>query len=272
MKGSINLNIKLINIVLVVIVYITTILLCGKVIDVNNLFSLKNILILMGFIIITLILNSITIKMITLPLKKIEKNMRLVASGKVSEPRHLDEYGNLKEIKDFTNAYMDMFQIIQKNSFDLTGQQSKTEIILEHMADGVVAFNVSRQVIHINKSAMRLLALSSTDDTFEKIVKRLKINLDFDKVMYLPNYKTIEAKTTVGGNSLNIVFVPFFSDNLTPMGVIMMVRNITENVKLDNLRKEFVSNVSHELKTPLTSIKGYSETIMTGDLTYEEIN
>jgi two-component system sensor histidine kinase VicK len=271
MKGSINLNIKLINIVLVVIVYITTILLCGKVIDVNNLFSLKNVLILMGFIIITLILNSITIKMITLPLKKIEKNMRLVASGKVSEPRHLDEYGNLKEIKDFTNAYMDMFQIIQKNSFDLTGQQSKTEIILEHMADGVVAFNVSRQVIHINKSAMRLLALSSTDDTFEKIVKRLKINLDFDKVMYLPNYKTIEAKTTVGGNSLNIVFVPFFSDNLTPMGVIMMVRNITENVKLDNLRKEFVSNVSHELKTPLTSIKGYSETIMNGDLTYEEI-
>ena len=70
MKGSINLNIKLINIVLVVIVYITTILLCGKVIDVNNLFSLKNVLILMGFIIITLILNSITIKMITLPLKK----------------------------------------------------------------------------------------------------------------------------------------------------------------------------------------------------------
>ena len=271
MKGSINLNIKLINIVLVVIVYITTILLCGKVIDVNKLFSLKNVLILIGFIIITLILNSITIKMITLPLKKIEKNMRLVASGKVSEPRHLDEYGNIKEIKDFTNAYMDMFQIIQKNSFDLTGQQSKTEIILEHMADGVVAFNVSRQVIHINKSAMRLLALSSTDDTFEKIVKRLKINLDFDKVMYLPNYKTIEAKTTVGGNSLNIVFVPFFSDNLTPMGVIMMVRNITENVKLDNLRKEFVSNVSHELKTPLTSIKGYSETIMNGDLTYEEI-
>ena len=271
MKGSINLNIKLINIVLVVIVYITTILLCGKVIDVNNLFSLKNVLILIGFIIITLILNSITIKMITLPLKKIEKNMRLVASGKVSEPRHLDEYGNLKEIKDFTNAYMDMFQIIQKNSFDLTGQQSKTEIILEHMADGVVAFNVSRQVIHINKSAMRLLALSSTDDTFEKIVKRLHINLAFDKVMYLPNYKTIEAKTTVGGNSLNIVFVPFFSDNLTPMGVIMMVRNITENVKLDNLRKEFVSNVSHELKTPLTSIKGYSETIMNGDLTYEEI-
>lgn len=271
MKGSINLNIKIINVVLVVIVYITTILLCGKVIDINNLFSIKNFLLLLAFILITIILNSIVIKLITLPLKKIEKSMRLVADGKVNEPRHLDEYAKLKEIRDFIDAYMDMFQIIKKNSFDLTGQQSKTEIILEHMADGVVAFNISRQVIHINKSAMRLLDLSSTDDTFEKIVKRLKINLDFDKVMYLPNYKTIEAKTMVGGNSLNIVFVPFFSDNLTPMGVIIMVRNITENVKLDNLRKEFVSNVSHELKTPLTSIKGYSETMMNGDLTYSEV-
>lgn len=271
MKGSIKTNFKIINILMVVIVYITTIALYGKVIDKENIFSINNLLILLVFVIISFVINSILVKMITLPLKKIEKNMRLVANGKVSEPRRLEEYAKLKELDDFIDAYMSMFEIIQKNSFDLTGQQSKTEIILEHMADGVVAFNVSRQVIHINKSALRLLSLSSNDDTFEKIVKRLKINLDFDKVMYLPNYKTIEAKTTVGGNSLNIVFVPFFSDKLTPMGVIMMVRNITENVKLDNLRKEFVSNVSHELKTPLTSIKGYSETIMNGDLTYTEI-
>ena len=271
MKGSIKTNFKIINILMVVIVYITTIALYGKVIDKQNIFSLKNLLILLVFVSISFIINSILVKMVTLPLKKIEKNMRLVANGKISEPKRLEEYAKLKEIDDFIDAYMSMFEIIQKNSFDLTGQQSKTEIILEHMADGVVAFNVTKQVIHINKSALRLLALDSNDDTFEKIVKRLKINLDFDKVMYLPNYKTIETKITVGGNSLNIVFVPFFSDKLTPMGVIMMVRNITENVKLDNLRKEFVSNVSHELKTPLTSIKGYSETIMNGDLTYTEI-
>ena len=271
MKGSIKTNVIIINILMVVIVYITTIALCGGIIDTESIFSLKNILILIILISISFIINSVIVKMIIFPLKKIEKNMRLVANGKISEPRHIEDYGKLKELSDFTDAYMNMFQIIQKNSFDLTGQQSKTEIILEHMADGVVAFNISRQVIHINKSTLRLLLLSSTDDTFEKIVKRLKIKLDFDKVMYLPNYKTIEAKITVAGNSLNIVFVPFFSDKLTPMGVIMMVRNITENVKLDNLRKEFVSNVSHELKTPLTSIKGYSETIMNGDLTYTEI-
>lgn len=271
MKSSIKTCIKIANIVMVVIVYITTILLCRKIIDTNNIFSISNLIILTIFILLSIIINGLIVNMIIFPIKKIEKNMRLVANGKVNEPRHLDDYNKLNEIKDLTDAYMNMFKTIQKNTFDLTGQQSKTEIILEHMADGVVAFNVSRQVIHINKSALRLLGLSSTDDTFEKIIKRLKINLDFDKVMYLPNYKTIELKTNVAGNSLNIVFVPFFSDILTPMGVIIMVRNITENVKLDNLRKEFVSNVSHELKTPLTSIKGYSETIMNGDLTFSEI-
>lgn len=271
MKGSIKLNFIIINGLMVVIFYITTIALCGKFLDFENLISFKNISAIILFMLISFVVNTILSNMITEPLKKIEKNMKQVASGKLSEPRHIQEYGKLKDLEEFTNSYLDMFQTIKKNSFDLTGQQSKTEIILEHIADGVIAFNVLKQVIHINKSAMRLLGLNSVEYTFEDIAKKLNINIDFDKIMYLPNYKTIEFKITIASNSLNIVFVPFFSEKLTPMGVIMMVRNITENVKLDNLRKEFVSNVSHELKTPLTSIKGYSETIMNGDLTYAEI-
>ena len=89
--------------------------------------------------------------------------------------------------------------------------------------------------------------------------------------MYLPNYQSVEIKTQIGEMALSIVFAPFFSDELSPMGIIMIIRNITDSVKTDNVRKEFVANVSHELKTPLTSIRGYSETIMNGDLTYQEI-
>ena len=89
--------------------------------------------------------------------------------------------------------------------------------------------------------------------------------------MYLPNYQSMEFNTQMGELALSIVFAPFFSDELNPMGIIMIVRNITDSVKTDNVRKEFVANVSHELKTPLTSIRGYSETIMNGDLTYQEI-
>lgn len=271
MKNSIRRSISVFCISMVVIVCIATILLSNIVIDIDNIFSIFNIIFLISVVFITYFLSAIFSKFITFPLKKIEKGMRTVAEGKVPDTKHLRECSNLKEIEDTIDAYIVMMELIKKNNFDLNSQQSKTEIILEHMADGVVAFSISRQVVHMNKAAMRLLNITTSDDSFEKISEKLKFNLDFDKIMYLPNYTTFELKTNVEENDLNIVFVPFFSDKLTPMGVIMMIRNITENVRLDNLRKEFVANVSHELKTPLTSIKGYSETMMNGDLTYQEV-
>lgn len=271
MKKSIKNSIRFFSIVLVVIVYITTLILSSNITDIKTFLSVSNIIVLFIFLLIAFLSGTIISNLITFPIKKIEKGMKSVSEGKIIDTRHLKDYANFSELDELVDSYTLMMELIKKNNFDLNSQQSKTEIILEHMADGVIAFSISRQVVHMNKSAMRLLGIGKQEDTFEKIINKLNIKLDFDKIMYLPNYKTIEAKITIAENNLNIVFVPFFSDRLSPMGVIMVIRNITESVKLDNMRKEFVANVSHELKTPLTSIKGYSETIMNGDLTYQEI-
>ena len=271
MKMSIKTCMILGFVSVVVIVFITTLLLSSQVLDTKNIFSVSNILVLCIFIVFSLILALIISRLITFPLKKIEKSMRTVASGKIVDVKHLKNINKFSEIEETIDSYNGMMEMIKKNNFDLNSQQSKTEIILEHMADGVIAFSITRQVVHMNKSAQRLLKIDNSYDTFVKIIKKLESDLDFDKIMYLPNYKSIDMKTVVDDNALNIIFIPFFSNRLTPMGVIMIVRNITENVKLDDMRKEFVANVSHELKTPLTSIKGYSETIMNGDLTYQEI-
>lgn len=271
MKMSIKTCMILGFVSVVVIVFITTLLLSSQVLDTKNIFSVSNLLVLCIFIVFSLILALIISRLITFPLKKIEKSMRTVASGKIVDVKHLKNINKFSEIEETIDSYNGMMEMIKKNNFDLNSQQSKTEIILEHMADGVIAFSITRQVVHMNKSAQRLLKIDNSYDTFDKIIKKLESDLDFDKIMYLPNYKSIDMKTVVDDNALNIIFIPFFSNRLTPMGVIMIVRNITENVKLDDMRKEFVANVSHELKTPLTSIKGYSETIMNGDLTYQEI-
>ena len=271
MKKSIKSRIVFFSLIMVVITDIATIILLNGFDNISSFFSIPNVLLLLTLLLVTFIIAMVVSKSIVFPLKKMEKNMNFVAEGKIPNTKQLKEYTNLAEMQDLISSYRAMIEVIKKNNFDLNSQQSKTEIILEHMADGVVAFSITEEVIHMNKSAMRLLNLDKFDDNFKKITKKLKIDLEFDKIMYLPNYTSIEVKASVNDNYLNIVFVPFFNDRLSPMGVIMMVRNITENVRLDNMRKEFVANVSHELKTPLTSIKGYSETILSGGFSEEEI-
>ena len=271
MKISMKKIIRAMCIIMVVIVYITTLILSGSVIDTDNIFSKNNIIVFIIFVILAYIISAIISNKMTLPLKKIEKGMKLISEGKFPDNLRMKEENEFEEYKELIDVYTSMLKVIKKNTFDLNSQESKTEIILEHMADGVIAFSTSRQVVHMNKAAMRMLNITENEDTFEKLCQKLNINIDFDKIMYLPNYQSMEFKTQMVELALSIVFAPFFSDELNPMGIIMIVRNITDSVKTDNVRKEFVANVSHELKTPLTSIRGYSETIMNGDLTYQEI-
>ena len=271
MKFSMKKIIRAMSIIMVVIVYITTIILSGSVINTDNIFSLNNLIVLVVFLLIAYISSVIISNKIVFPLRKIEKGMKMVSEGKLPDISRKKDTNDFPEYHELMEDYIAMLKVIKKNTFDLNSQQSKTEIILEHMADGVMAFSTTKEIVHMNKAAMRMLNITSEDETFDTICEKLKLNIDFSKIMYLPNYQSVEVKTQVGELALSIVFAPFFSDELNPMGIIMIVRNITDSVKTDNVRKEFVANVSHELKTPLTSIRGYSETIMNGDLTYQEI-
>ena len=271
MKVSMKKIIRTMSIIMVVIVYITTIILSGSVINTDNIFSLNNLIVLVVFLLIAYISSVIISNKIVFPLRKIEKGMKMVSEGKLPDISRIKDTNDFPEYHELMEDYIAMLKVIKKNTFDLNSQQSKTEIILEHMADGVMAFSTTKEIVHMNKAAMRMLNITSEDETFDTICGKLKLNIDFSKIMYLPNYQSVEVKTQVGELALSIVFAPFFSDELNPMGIIMIVRNITDSVKTDNVRKEFVANVSHELKTPLTSIRGYSETIMNGDLTYQEI-
>jgi len=79
--------------------------------------------------------------------------------------------------------------------------------------------------------------------------------------MYLENWTSYDQNLNVNDKYLNMMFVPFKDELKRPEGVLVVIQDITEHVKLDNMRKEFVANVSHELKTPITSIIGYAETI-----------
>ena len=139
------------------------------------------------------------------------------------------------------------------------------ETILLHMTDGIIAFNIDGSIIHINPAASRLLKITEDDNTFDKIFKKLKIDMNMEKIIYLENWTSTEQKLNIDDTYVNMFFAPFKDENNRPAGVMVLIQDITEHVRLDNMRKEFVADVSHELKTPLTSILGYSETLATSE-------
>ena len=110
-----------------------------------------------------------------------------------------------------------------------------------------------------------MLGLSDRENTFEKIFKKLNMDINIEKIVYLENWTSSEQRKNVGNKYVNLLFAPFQDENDMPAGVITVIQDITEHVKLDNMRKEFVADVSHELKTPITSIMGYADTLIEGE-------
>ena len=85
-----------------------------------------------------------------------------------------------------------------------------------------------------------------------------------EKIIYLETWTSTEQRIQVDEKYVNVYFAPFKDEKELPNGVIAVIQDITEHVKLDNMQQEFVADVSHELKTPITSIMGYADTLLEG--------
>lgn len=273
MFKSIRSCLRVVMIAIVIITTITTQMVVSyiKMGKIEICFETPIVITIGALIMCVFVLSSFIGTAIIRPIRRIQKTMKNVYEGKNINIKSLKQKKQFKEIEDLINIYEIMIQIVKKNNFELNSQESKTEIILERMDDGVIAFSLQRQVIHMNTSAKEFLKIDDSYDDFDKIMKKIGVRQNFDKIMYIPNFKNIEEKVVHKENVLNIVFVPFHNEKLIPMGIIMLIKNITESERLNNMRREFVANVSHELKTPLSSIKGYSETMIDRQLNKDEI-
>jgi len=137
--------------------------------------------------------------------------------------------------------------------------------IFLHMTDGIIAFDIEGKIILINPAAKKLLSISPEDATFEKVFGKFNLDINMEKIIYLENWTSTEQRIEVEDRYVNAFFAPFRSENDRPAGLITVLQDITEHVKLDNMRKEFIADVSHELKTPITSIMGYADTLLEGE-------
>lgn len=223
------------------------------------------LIISISYILISAVIILFASKIVVNPLKRLIKSAKKIAEGEDvdGEIKYLEEAKTKTEIGDLAGAFNLMTSGLRENLNEVTRQKRQIETILLHMTDGIIAFNMDGSIIHINPAASRLLKINSKDNTFDKIFKNLKLDINMEKIIYLENWTSTEQKINIDETYLNMFFAPFKDENDRPAGVMVLIQDITEHVKLDNMRKEFVADVSHELKTPLTSIMGYAETLAT---------
>ena len=140
--------------------------------------------------------------------------------------------------------------------------------ILLHTTEGIIAFNRDGSIALINPAAKKLLKISPEDNSFGDIFHKYDKNINMEKIIYLDNWTSTSIKLKIEDEEINVLFSPFRDKQDIPAGVIAFIPDTIEHARLDRMRKEFVADVSHELKTPITSIMGYADTLLEGE--YDE--
>lgn len=213
-----------------------------------------------SFSAIMVLVSYFNTKSVVKPVNSLIESAEKIANGEEVEIVHLDK--KKTQIDELVNAFSLMTNELKQNLNEMGKQKKQIETILLHMTDGIIAFDMEGKIIHINPAAKSLLQLDKQDNNFNKIFQKLNTDINLEKIVYLENWTSSEQRLNIGEKYVNLLFAPFQDESDKPAGVIVVIQDITQHVKLDNMQKEFVADVSHELKTPITSIMGYADTLL----------
>ena len=210
-------------------------------------------------ILISLIIAIFLSKYVMYPINKLLESAEEI---KKEEPKTTKK--TKKKSNNLENVIDAMTLELKDKLSEVSTQKNQIETILLHMTDGIIAFNMKGDIILINPAAKKFLSIRPEDNTFEDIFGKFELGINMEKIIYLENWTSTEQRIQVEDRYVNVFFAPFKDEKERPDGVIAVIQDITEHVKLDNIQKEFVADVSHELKTPITSIMGYADTLLEG--------
>ena len=212
---------------------------------------------------ITTLLAYVLARSITLPIRDVTRQAREMAEGNFNqkvEVKSNDEIGRLGSMFNY------LTDELEETISRMDSERSKLDTMFHYMSEGIIAVDSMGKLIHVNPVAWEILDLADDAVGGSFDVKRLNIaKLNYFEVGSLTGLSQVEIKNKY----YNIRYAPYKGESKRPQGIIAVLRDITEEHNLDVLRKDFVANVGHELKTPITTIKYYTETLMKASLNRE---
>lgn len=157
---------------------------------------------------------------------------------------------------------------IQKQLMDAGKKREEFNLITENMSEGFLVIDKGTNILTHNSSALRLLGIDKVEGGSVLALCRVKAFRDVVEKALLGE----RAEETMQYDEMvyNLIASPVFEEKVV-IGAVIVIIDVTESENREKLRREFTANVSHELKTPLTSVSGFAELMKNGEMPAETV-
>jgi len=205
---------------------------------------------------------------ISRPIEHMRDGARRFAQGELTHRLPLPDTYEFSELAETLNRMAEQLQLRME---EITSQRKNTEAVLSSMREGVIATDMEQRVISMNTAAATMFSTSMETFQGRSILEVIR-NHEFREIMdrSLTNGESIESDILYHQNgresTFNVHCTPLVDELHARMGGLVVISDVTQLRRLENMRRDFAASVSHEIKTPLTAIKGFVETLSTGDL------
>ena len=167
---------------------------------------------------------------------------------------------------DLAEAFNRAARGLEARLQSLEADRSELAAILHNLADAVILLNRKKRLLRLNPAAETLFGVdlaTVAERPYLGLIRDSLLDERLDLTLADGQPRVFTSSLGRGTErSFDVYIIPVSSAD--PLGVLLVIRDMTESHRLDRLRTELVSNVSHELRTPLTSIKGFIETLLSG--------
>lgn len=206
------------------------------------------VLIVMAALALSLVLSRRVSKAIIKPINNID----------LDNPENNETY---EELTPFLRKISNQNRTIKAQIEEAKQKQEEFKLITENMSEGLLVIDSESNVLTYNQAALRLLEIDEIGSGGVFTLNRTKTFRDV--VGKALNGERTESEITFDERNFELIASPVPQDGQI-IGAVIVIIDVTESVKREQLRREFTSNVSHELKTPLTSIFGFAEIMKSG--------
>jgi len=173
-----------------------------------------------------------------------------------------------EEIVGLAQAMNKMALQLDERMRAVLGKSNELETVLSSMIEGVIAVDLDEKVLYMNESAQKQLDIDQHDVQGKALLEVVR-NIELLRFIQHTLSQDEQTEKTIvfhmGKRDERILQVhgaQLFDAKKKRIGALVVTNDVSRLLRLENLRRDFVANVSHELKTPITSIKGYVETLL----------